>query len=363
MTGSGRRALEGASLPILGGVGLVLLLCLPVVAVGHGASTPGSPVDRSVPTAAVGLCSGASTARAFVGSLFADSGGTTPPNVGGVGLSLSYWADLNYTPKGGSSTYSCVPESAAVTTNTSGSFYLTAPLPGSGCNGASCSFYSGPYGPLLFSVPAGLPGGYFLTQSVNGNQVGLAFVDALTSTSLVPSSRVTLSANAPTVVHAFPRAGNGAPSPATVGFAWRLEGAGWSVLNGSGNSSVTIEANDRASPGTLTVWVNGSYSGTSLVAPPVTLEIAAATTTTTGGSAYPTSLDVGSPVTFGVMGQGAGGYTYTADIFPGLGLPTVVAPCTTSIVAGGLVALTCSTSVTYTTPGLAQPSANLTNGY
>ncbi|MCI4354330.1 MAG: hypothetical protein L3K06_03085 [Thermoplasmata archaeon] len=309
------------------------------------------------------LCSGAVTPSAFAGSLSVEGGGSPPPNIIGVTVTLSYWADLNFTPKNGSSIFSCVPESSVVSTSAIGAVRISAPLPTSGCNKFSCSTYSGPFGPLVFATPNSTPAGYFLTQSLSGNQVGLAWVYALSTSRLVPTSRVTLSADAPTVVRAFPTAGNGGPSPASVGFDWQLVGNGWSLLNGSGTSNVTIEAFDGASPGTLTVWSNGTYNGTAVAAPAVTLDLAASSTTASGGGVDPTSLDVGFPALFTVTGGGAGGYAYHADLLPGLGMGEVIAPCTTSIVAGGLVALTCTASVAYDRPGIAQPSANLTNGY
>ncbi|MCI4340471.1 MAG: hypothetical protein L3J73_04315, partial [Thermoplasmata archaeon] len=190
-----------------------------------------------------------------------------------------------------------------------------------------------------------------------------AFVDALASTRLAPTSRVTLSTNAPTVVHAYPTAGNGAPSPASVGFAWQLNANGWTIVGGAGTAGLTIEAFDLAAPGTLTVWTNGSYNGTAEAAPPVTLDLAAASTTATGGTEFPTAVDAGDAVAFTVTGQGAGGYGYVANITPGLGVANVLAPCTTSIVAGGLVALSCTTSVTFPNAGTATPTAQLTNGF
>ena len=308
-------------------------------------------------------CAGAKTAGSFTGSLIDDEGGSTPPSVSGVDVALWYWVTDIYTPTGGASTYSCTEQVSSATTDGTGGFSLTAPIPASGCGRYFCSNFSGPFGPLDFSTPDGVPAGFFLTQSVSGGQVGLAWVVALASAHLSPASRITLSASAPTVVRAYPTAGNGAASPAAVGFAWQLVGNGWSIVNGTGSANLTIEAFNDASPGALTVWVNGSYDGTNLSAPPATLEIAAESTSISQASDMPTSIDVGYPVTFTVTGEGAGGYTYVADISPGLGAATAAAPCTTKVVAGGLVALTCSTSIAYGAPGTAYPSTNLTNGY
>ncbi len=343
-------------------VRLGLLLAVGLVVAPVIATTPSGALAAPLGPLPAALCAGATTPTSFTGSLRVDGGGTAPPSVANRTLELSYWIDLNFTPRNGSSILSCNSEHVLVTTDSLGGFSVAASVPTSSCNSASCSVYSGPFGPLVLSVPNGVPAGYFFTQSITGSQVGVAFVAALASTRLVPSSRVTLSTDAPTIVHAYPTAGNGAASPATVGFDWRIVGTGW-TLNGSGTANVTIEAIDGALPGSLTVWTNGSYNGTAESAPPVTLDLAAAPTTTSGGSVVPTSLDVGDPATFTVTGQGAGGYAYHADVSPGLGVPQAVAACTTSVVAGGLVALSCSTSVVYDSAGIATPTANLTNGF
>jgi hypothetical protein len=359
-----RRTLDRERL-LRAGVALgVVLLLAPAFSVGVARAATGLPSGpHSLGPAPASACAGASAAAAFTGSLSVDGGGSSPPSVSDVGVALTYWVTLNYTPTNGASVFYCDEETSTNVTDSLGGLSISAPLPGSSCNRYFCSIFSGPFGPLTFSTPSDLPAGFFLTQSVSGGQVGLAFVAALASTHLAPASRVTLSADAPTIVRAYPTAGNGAPSPATAGFAWQLLGNGWSLVNGSGTANVTIEAFDTASPGTLTVWVNGSYDGTAESAPSVTLEIAAASTSVTQATVLPTSLDVGYPATFTVTGEGAGGYTYVADVSPGLGLATATAPCTTSVVADGLVALSCSVSVTYDQPGLASPTVNLTNGF
>jgi hypothetical protein len=142
-----------------------------------------------------------------------------------------------------------------------------------------------------------------------------------------------------------------------------IVGAGWSLLNGSGSPNATIEAAVGAWPGSLELWANGSYNGTSVAAPPVSLGLAAASTGITADGVVPTTLDVGLPATFTVIGTGAGGYAYDAVIAPGLDHPNVVAPCTTATASGGLVTLTCAASVTYSATGTAQPSGTLSNGY
>jgi hypothetical protein len=358
-----RRGRARRSVPAVwfGTGGTVILL----VALGLAGASGASPARIGGATAvplAHGGCTGPTIPGSYAGSLSDQGGGLTPPSVANQTIQLSYEVTRNVT-SGNVSSVTCLNATATATTAANGDFSVTATVPTSGCNGLVCTFYTGPSGPPRFAVPSGVPAGFYLTQSVTRATVGLAFVAALNAVALTPSSRVTLSADAPTVVRATATSGNGAPSPAALHFDWRLAGTGWSMLTSAHGANVTIEAADQATPGTLTVWVNGTFNGSAVSAAPATLEIAARSTSLSAGSLTPTALDAGAPATFALEGLGAGGYLYSATIFPGLGRATVVAPCTTSVVAGGLVALNCSASVVYPDPGTAQPSANLSNGF
>lgn len=344
------------------------LLAIGLVAATLVAVAPSAATAREAPppTAAVlrgSGCAGPLVPGSYVGSLIVQGGGASAPTPGGRTVNVSYYYELNYTPSGGGSTYSCLSGSASATTNSFGGFSITLPVTASSCSGSSCSLYSGPYAPLAFALGGGAPAGYYLTSAVSGSTMALALVAALDHVDLAPSSRVTLSTQAPTVVTATARAGNGAASPAALTYAWQLVGGGWTLLNGSTGPAVTILADDSAVPGTLTVWVNGSYANASVRAPAVTLEIQAAPTTVTTASVVPTLVDVGTLVTFTVVGTGAGGYNYSATVDPGLTASPVVAPCTGAILEGGRLTLTCAVSTTYPTPGTATPSATLSNGF
>jgi len=358
--GSGRTAI------VVLAASLVLIMLAPSV---EASSHDGRGALGSAAVAVVGVgaaaspCTGPSVPSAYLGTLTVQGGGAFPPGVKNLTVVVTYAYTLNFTPNGGSPIVSCKNGSASAVTGVSGSFSVALPIPTSSCNSASCSTFSGPFAPVSVHVAGGAPAGYFLTTSVQGSTIGLAFVAALAKTALTPSSRVTLSTDAPTLVRATPQSGNGGPSPATVAFAWAIVGAGWTLLNGSGTDTAWIEASDGAAPGGLEVWVNGSYNGTPVVAPAVTLGLAAAATAATSGGVVPTRLDADLPATFTVGGTGAGGYAYSAVIAPGLGAPSVVAPCTTASASGGLVALSCAASVAYAMAGTAQPSAVLSNGY
>ncbi len=353
------RGRASGLLALLGALGLALVVLVPP---GLGAPPISlAPAPTASPPAAMG-CPGPAVPGALLGSLVV-VGGSSPPSPAGRTVNVSYEYALNFTPSGGRSTYSCLNGTAGATTGPTGAFSLTLPVPTSSCNRSDCALYSGPYAPVAAAIAGGTPGGYYLSSALSGSTLSLALVAALDHVDLSPSSRVTLSTDAPTPVVATPLAGNGAPSPATVAYAWRLAGAGWSLLNGSTTRSVVVEAADGAAPATLELFANGSYNGSAVAAPPVTLELAAATTTVTGATTFPTLLDVGTEVTFTVVGTGAGGYNYSATIDPGLNRPTLNATCAGALLEGGRLTLTCSASTAYATPGSASPTATLSNGF
>ena len=338
----------------------VLLLAVGLwAAPGVAGRSPASPV-----AAATGQgCTGPSIPASFSGTLTVDTTASAPPSAQNVSVTLTYFVELNYTPRiTGQSQYSCASYTASTVTNATGGFALNASVPATVCGGSSCSIYSGPFGNATFSA-APVPGGYFTTATVNGSHVAVALVEALASATTVPGLRVTLSTNAPTVVTALGWAGNGAPSPAVLGDAWSLSGTGWTMLGSNATASTTIEAAVGATPGVLRVNVSATFNGSRLPVASARLDIAAAGTATSSGSLSATSVDAGSALAFQVTGTGAIGYNYTAALRPGLGAATVVAACTPTPIAGGEVALACAGTVVYASAGTAQPVVTLSNGF
>jgi hypothetical protein len=356
------RGRPGTWVRIATALGASLLLVLLIPAAPSSSAAGAGPTPIPLPASAT-HCSGSAIATSLAGTLSIQGGPTPLPSVAGQTVWLTYYDELNFTPSGSSSVYSCQLRTASATTDTLGGFSIAASVPSSGCIPGSCSYYAGPYAPATFSILNGTPGGYFLTQTLSGSTVGLDLVYGLTAIALSPTSRVTLSINAPTPIKASPLAANNAPSPATVTFAWRISGSGWGFVGPSNVANATIEASFNALPGTLTVWANGTYNGTSMDAAPASLLLAAAATGVDGGDVTPTTLDAGYDATFTVTGVGAANYAYVAAITPGLGLPQANASCTYAIVAGGLWDLTCSVSVVYPSAGASVPSAVLTNGF
>jgi hypothetical protein len=299
----------------------------------------------------------------FYGSLEVDGGPAPLPSVAGRTISFAYDIRENYTPSGGPSTVTCVTYRTSNVTDGLGGFSMPASIPGSGCTRSSCTYYSGPLAPLVFGVANATPPGYFVTSSVDGPAVTLAEVYALAQASLSPSGRATLSTDAPTPILATVQAGNGAPSPATVDYAWDLQGTDWTIVGGNGSANLTIRADDGAGPADLTLWANGTYNGTSEAAAPVELLLSAVQTSALEGNVQPTSLDVGIPALFDVRGSGAIGYSYEISIFPGIGTTPVEAACEENGTDGGTEDVNCETPITYNSTGIVQPSAELTNGY
>ncbi|HYK93897.1 MAG TPA: hypothetical protein VEY07_07650 [Thermoplasmata archaeon] len=338
-----------------------LLVILPI-ATAVMATSPLVAASPVVAPLASGPCGGGRVAAAFNGTLGIQGGGT-PPSVSGLTVRALYDYQLDYTPRGGSTSVSCSTGSATATTDSQGRFTVTLSIPASGCSPGGCSNYTGPFAPTSFSVASPTPAGYFVGSSVNGSTVTLNFVYALASAGLSPFGRTTVSAFAPVVLTASGLAGNGVASPAALSFAWILSGSGWAVVSGAGTAHLTVVSGGGAGSATVVVFVNGTYNGTSESAPSRNAILTPAATSLVAESVNPTSLDAGAPATFSLTGSGAAGYAYRATIFPGLGVSPVSQPCSTTPASGGYVTLTCTVVVTYPTAGTAQPSANLTNGY
>ncbi len=132
----------------------------------------------------------------------------------------------------------------------------------------------------------------------------------------------------------------GSPSPLSPSYMWNLTGTGWSEGSTSG-ASLTVEAVPEAGLAVLTVEASAVVGSNTFSVGPAVVDLEAVPTTFTGGDANRTNLDVGGFVSFTADGTGAPGYTYTADISPGLGLPTTDWSCSTSSSSGDGVTFAC----------------------
>jgi hypothetical protein len=351
---------------VLGASVVLLLLLLPAVSAGGaGALYTGRPGPSGLLTPLGSGCPGATIAVPYEGVLVNDGGPSPGPPVDGQQVGVSYqYTDVFHADNGSLST-SCVPSIRWAITNASGAFELRATIPTSGCTAhVGCWNYTGPFGPVRWSLAnnSTLSGDY-LAWNITGDLVTLSRVAALDRVQLDPAGATTVSALAPIAIVAQPLAGDGQPSPSDVSFAWGLSGVGWQVVGPATGPSVEVEAAEGASVATVQVWVNGTYNGTAVRAPPATVLLTAASTEVESGGVDPASVDIGSPATFTISGTGAAGYLYLAVVDPGLGMDPAYASCNSTPLSGGLVGLTCTAVVTYEGPGIAQPMANLSNGY
>lgn len=347
----------------LGVVAIVLVLAVPLPLSAARPSHPTTPETPFSTALAAGPCGGRAAPASVSGSLAVEGGPSPAPAVVNQTVQATYEYEFNYTPSGGSSSFYCLSASSTATTGAGGQFTLTLSIPSSSCVPRSCSTYTGPYTPTSFGVATGVPAGFFVASSVNSSTVALDFVYALASTSMDPYGRTTVSLDAPVTLTGSAFAGNGAPSPATLQYAWSLTGSGWSYESGSGTPSFTVVSSSGGSVGTVQLWLNGSYGGVvehgmmqSATLTPVATQIVAQ-------GVAPTSLDAGAPATFSITGSGAAGYNYSATVFPSLGLPPVSSPCATTSAPGGTISVSCAVAVTYPKPGTADPTASLTNQF
>jgi hypothetical protein len=323
---------------------------------------PAPPMAPAIGPYGNGPCGGPHEPATYTGTLGVE-GGSSPPSVANRTVRALFAYQLDYTPNGGTTTTSCSTGSATAATDAQGRFSLTLSLLPSGCSPGGCSNYSGPFGPVSFDLTNTTPAGYFVAANVSGSTLSIDYVVALGSAGLSPFGRTTVSALAPVALTASGVAGNGAPSPAALTYDWVVSGVGWAVVAGDGTDQLTVVSAAGAGPGQVTVFVNGTFGGATESAAPRSATLTAVATTIVAESVSPTQLDAGTPATFTITGSGAAGYPYTATVFPGLGVGPVSEACAESPAMGGLVTLSCAVLVTYGSAGVAQPSANLTNGY
>ncbi|HEV2428591.1 MAG TPA: hypothetical protein VGV64_01935, partial [Thermoplasmata archaeon] len=337
---------------------------------GGAASRPGTPVPPAAALLHLAItgtgCSGAGVPTRFTGQL-SDLGGPTPrPSIANQTVALTVHYDQDFFPFGGNATRQCLATTHSATTGSLGSFSISASIPTNYCvKSIGCWNFTGPYGPATFNLTGSgsVPPGDYLTQSIWGSSVTLSRVAALDRVALDPSGFATVSVLAPSNLSASALAGDGSASPAAPSYAWRIVGSGWSFLSATTVARPVVEAQAGAAVATAELWVNGSFGGAALHLPPVSVILTAAATSVTAGAVAPTSVDAGEPTTFSYSGTGAVGYPYTASVSPGLGLPPVAATCRASQLSGGLDRLDCAATIDYPDAGIAQPSANLSNGY
>ncbi|MCI4350922.1 MAG: hypothetical protein L3K15_05360 [Thermoplasmata archaeon] len=356
-----RRALAHSGRAEAGFVvaGMLLLVGLAGTAPG-AAGLPASPTGLAL----VGsVCPGTLDPHAFAGTLAIVGGSLPATSVANVSVNLTYHYLYNDTTKGGGTTFTCRVGSVSGATGSDGRFTLNASLPADFCTSTTCATYTGPFGTLAFGTPPSPPAGYFHKVDRTGGSVALSFVEAQSAVTLAPAGRLTVSVDAATNVRASVVAADGSPSPAILEDGWQLTGAGWTFATPPTGANATVLATSNAGPGSLSLTVNGSFRGSPVSLPPVTLGLTAVATSIRDGNMFPTALDAGSAASVVINGGGAAGYAYTAWFSPGPGPGSVPLACTTNATPGGTVGILCQGRAIFPVRGTTVPVATLTNGF
>lgn len=363
----------GAGLVLTLGLGLLAAPSFAVLAPAVGSSGPAGDAALGVAsTASSGGCAYPLPGSNVSGRLTVEGGPLEPRGAGNVTLEIAYSVpyELFYPQNGTKAPGGCVRATANGTTAANGSFVVPLAVPPDSCSlgpdGWVCTSFSQPFGPVVVSVPSGPPAGYALSDRAGllGLRQSLAFVWELAYVTISPgNATLVTSANAPRELLATGWMANGSTTPLTPTFLWNVTGVGWAFDGSSDGAATTVVGVSGAALGILSVRASAQVGTTSLEPPPTSVGLEAVTTELTAAAIDPTFVDAGAPISVTIQGTGAQGYAYGAWVAPGLGHAPVPAPCSGSDVPGGLVDLTCTASFAYPSAGLAQPIANLTNGF
>ena len=295
-------------------------------------------------------------------------GGPLPPSaVGGVVLDLSYYEQITLQPLDNNTllSISCVlvNASSAAVANGYGQFNGTISAPANLCNSQNCTTYQVTYGPVTVT-PEVVPAGYGLQSSANGLDFRLSWVAGLASLALTPKGpTVPFAPGSTRPFSATPEMANGSVSPLDPVYQWTLSGAGWSFDAPSTGASAEIVAGPGAGTGTLSVSAEATAGNLTFDAPAVTVNLTRVVTAVENGSLARTVVDVDETDPVSVRAQGALGYSYRAEVDPGLGRANESGNCTTAPLSASTVEVDCSATVTYPAPGTARLSLEVTNGY
>jgi hypothetical protein len=313
-------------------------------------------------------CPGPRQPTNYSGALQLDGGPLGAASADGVAIAYSYFVQAEVVANaGGEPILHCIAYDGTTTTGADGSFSFATSIPPTDCvsgPGGYCVYFTGPF-PLVTASPAQpAPAGYAVTTNRTRTVFDFTFVWELSSVTLAPAgSQFVLPPNDPVTFAASAWSANGSAAPFAPQFGWTLDGVGWSFADPPHNGSAAVIAVAGASVATLTVDASAVVDGTVVSAPAVTATLVAVTTLPEGGELNRTTVDAGASVAARLTAVGAAGYAYAATIAPGLDLPAVAASCGTSPDEPGTVFVSCSTNLTYPDPGVAQPTANLTNAF
>lgn len=351
-----RTAVALAVGALLGALALV-----PAPLADHAAAPPLVPVT----VAAGGACPGAYAPANLSGRIVVEGGAASATATVGRTIVIHYFVIEE--PQNAAPPIECVPENVTTTVGPGGAFAVSAAPPPNGCGSgpnATCALYTGPFGPFSAVLGGGPPAGYVIGAAVVGDVLTVALVDDLTAAVLSPAGpTITVAPTAPTPFAVTGAMGNGSASPLPLTYTWRLSGSGWSFTGAHTTATVTVAAVPGAGVGTLAVAVNASVAGATFAPTPASVTLVATPTAIETAQVAPTSGDVGTEFALDLLAVGPVGYAYVATVDPGLAQPPIDAPCSTAPDGPGVEAIACATNMSYPAPGVAQPSAVVTNGF
>jgi len=352
-----RVRLSRAAVRAVWAASLLLLL----IGTAVPAATTVSAGRSSLAPDLAGPCLGSAAPATATGALGLVGTSTPLPPIVGVSVHVDYFY-TELTKIGNQTTEGCVPTSASGTTGAGGSVSVALPIPPNRCGPTLCLVYSGPFGPLGYAT-SGAPAGYFERDPTNGTSPGTIAWEALLDRSQINVTGTdVVSVDAPVALSASGWDAQGNPAPGPLTYSWNLAGLGWQISSENG-PNVTVEGTDGGWTGSLVATVSATYGTTTESAQSAVLFLAPVTTEAASGTATPTPVDPGVPVTFSVTGSGAAGYAYSVTVDPGLGAGSVDGQCSSTRLPNGTANLTCVVRATYPGAGTAFPTASVSNGY
>ncbi|MGP8078157.1 MAG: hypothetical protein ACLQD8_06250 [Thermoplasmata archaeon] len=352
-------------------VGRAALVCLVVGALmSVGVIAPSSPARTDAPpvVAFAGPCSHATAPEAPSGVVTVEGGPLPATAASGVTVDYSYSYELRLVNNatGAVLAVNCDRRTVTATTDPTGAFELLAQIPSNDCGSVPrfCTYTTGPFGPFSVGLSAPPPVGYASSVSGGPSTFAISEVYELAEVRVSPEGpTLTVAPGAPTTFTAEGFMANGSETPLEATFSWSLNGSGWSFPSAPSGPTATVLAVPGAGVGALEVAATAGVPGATLAPPPVHLTLLQQSTAIEEAELDRTTVDANSTIVAHLVAVGAAGYPYSATVAPGLGLRPVAASCVSDPSGAGTTNVSCSANLTYPFPGIAQPTARLTNGY
>jgi hypothetical protein len=299
------------------------------------------------------------------GELTLDGGPLLASSIAGVPLTYTY--SLSYdewsSPGGTLLGSGCLAAVGNTTTAANGSFSFHPTVPSEVCT-TDCLQYLAAYAPARVALTDGPPAGYAVSVTGWSTPIVVALVYEIASVTINPAGpTVTTSAGAPTTFSALVWMQNGSLSDVEATFFWIVNGTGWRIDGSALSRTMNATGIAGAAVASVTVIASAMVGSDQAGQARATVDAVAVSTEIVTGQTNRTAMDEGQAMEIQLTAFGAPGYPYTAFIEPGLDLAPRQAPCVTGPASAGMVEVNCATSIVYTAAGIAQPTANVTNGF